>query len=153
MRSGSGRHSNLKSLALLLALVAATVLVPSFDSAQKSRKPLSADEIVNLLTGDVPSSEVGREAQDAGISFQMTPDVVRRIRDAGGTESLISTLRSLAPRESTPVTPPPRPVTPSAPPTLVVNSSPGQCQVYVDDSPVGSTSEQGRLRLTHLAPG
>jgi hypothetical protein len=152
MRTHADHHRILKTLALLAALTA--LLIPSFGPAQKGRKPLSADEIVNLLTGDVPSSDVAQEAQDAGISFQVTADVAKRIRDAGGTESLINTLRSLAPRGTAPVTPPPRPEpVPSSPPTLNVQSSPGQCQVYVDDSPVGSTSQQGRLRLTHLGPG
>ena len=36
---------------------------------------------------------------------------------------------------------------------LVIESRPGQSQVYVDDEPVGSTSQQGRLKLTRLAAG
>ncbi len=35
----------------------------------------------------------------------------------------------------------------------MIESSPGQSQVYIDDEPVGSTSQQGRLKLTRLAAG
>ena len=36
---------------------------------------------------------------------------------------------------------------------LLVESRPGQCQVYVDDEPVGSTSQEGRLKLTRVVAG
>jgi hypothetical protein len=35
----------------------------------------------------------------------------------------------------------------------MIESNPGQSQVYVDDEPVGSTSQQGRLKMTRLAAG
>jgi hypothetical protein len=35
----------------------------------------------------------------------------------------------------------------------MIESNPGQSQVYVDDEPMGSTSQQGRLRMTRLAAG
>ncbi len=35
----------------------------------------------------------------------------------------------------------------------MIESSPGQSEVYVDDEPVGTTSQQGRLKLTRLAVG
>jgi hypothetical protein len=36
---------------------------------------------------------------------------------------------------------------------LIIESNPGQSQVYVDDEPVGTTSQQGRLKLTRFGPG
>ncbi len=155
MLSYSGGHRILKTLALLLALSAVLLFIlPSRSDLNAGGKPLSVDDIIGLLTGDVPSSDVAQEAQDAGISFQVTSDVAKRIRDAGGTESLIDTLRSLAPRGTAPINPPTRSQpTPSSPPTLIVQSTPGQAQVYIDDSPVGSTSQGGRLRLTQIGSG
>jgi hypothetical protein len=155
MRSLSGDNRILKTLALVLALMTVFAFAPSIDTAQSAGRKLSVQEIVNLLTGDVPSDEVAREARKAGISFQVTPSITRQIKDAGGTDDLIQELRELAPRESPAPTPPPtpHPVPTASPPTLSVISNPGQCQVYVDDEPVGSTSQQGRLRLTQLAAG
>lgn len=143
----------LKTLALLLALVAAIALIPSLGTAQKAVKKLALQDIIDLLTGDVPSDQVAQEAEKAGISFQVTASVAKQIRDAGGTDDLIRVLRSLAPHvPAAPANPPPTgPAT--SPPALFIQSSPGQSQVYVDDEPVGSTSQEGRLKLTQLAPG
>src|ERR1019366_1037554 len=155
MCSQSGNNRILKSLALVLALTAVFAFAPSFGMAQNAGRKLSVQDIVNLLTGDVPSDEVAKEARKAGISFQVTSAVVKQIKDAGGTDDLIQELRDLAPRGAPPLTPPPipHPVPAASPPTLVIVSTPGQSQVYVDDEPVGSTSQQGRLRLTQLAAG
>src|ERR1017187_4946017 len=151
MCSHSGAKRILKTLALLLALAAVFAFIPAMGTAQTTGRKLSVQDIVNLLTGDVPSDEVANEARKAGISFQVTPAVVKQIKDAGGTDDLIQQLRNLAPRGVPPPTPHPAPA--ASPPTLVIVSTPGQSQVYVDDEPVGSTSQQGRLRLTQLAAG
>ena len=155
MSAYSGHRPILKTLALLASLAAVLLFVLALNSPLNAGgKPLSVDDVIGLLTGDVPSSDVAQEARADGISFQVTSDVASRIRNAGGTDSLIDTLRSLSPRGNAPVAPTPRPEpVPSSPATLIVQSSPGQSMVYVDDSPVGSTSQQGKLRLTHLAPG
>ena len=155
MCSQSGDNRILKTLALVLALTAVFAFAPSFGTAQNAGRKLSVQDIVNLLTGDVPSDEVAKEARKAGISFQVTSAVVKQIKDAGGTDDLIQELRDLAPRGAPPPTSPPtpHPVPAASPPTLMVVSTPGQSQVYVDDEPVGSTSQQGRLRLTQLAAG
>jgi len=143
----------LKTLALILVLIAAIVLIPSHGISQKAFKKLTVQDVIDLLTGDVPSDQVAQEAEKAGISFQVTPSVAKQIRDAGGTDDLIRVLRNLAPH--TPAAPanPPRTVPATSPPTLLIESSPGQSEVYVDDEPVGSTSQQGHLKLTQLAPG
>lgn len=141
-----------QTLVFVLACAAALTLFPSFSSAQKTAKKLSKQDVVELLMTGVSSSDISRQARDEGISFQVTPDVEREIRGAGGTDALISTLKSLAPRA------PAAPSLPSTPPTvapavLMIESTPGQCQVYVDDEPMGSTSQEGRLKLTKISPG
>ena len=101
----------------------------------------------------MPSDQVAVEARKSGISFQVTTAVAKEIHDAGGTDALLSVLRSLAPRTATAPANTPRTAPSGSPPVLVIESSPGQSQVYIDDEPVGSTSQQGRLRLTRLTAG
>jgi len=141
---------------VLLALVAAIVLVPSVGTGQKADKKLKEQDVIDLLTGDVPSDQVAEEARKSGISFPVTASVEKDIRGAGGTDELIRVLKTLAPRSpANPTVPASNPHTPPAtsPPVLVIESSPGQSQVYIDDEPVGSTSQQGRLKLTRFAAG
>ena len=145
------RYSSL--LALLLALMVAMALLPSPGNAQKSNQKLTAQDVIDLLTKDTSSDDVATTAQEAGISFQVTPSVEKRIRDVGGTDNLIRVLRSLAPKGSNQNQVTPHPPPPASPPVLMIESSPGQSQVYVDDEPVGSTSQEGHLKMTRLAPG
>ena len=144
---------SLKILALLLSMLAAIALIPQLGSAQKAPKKLSKQDVIDLLTGDVPSDEVAQEARKAGISFQVTAGVAKEIHDAGGTDGLISVLRSLAPRAPAAPASTSQPGPALSPPVLVIASNPGQSQVYIDDEPMGSTSQQGRLKLTRLSPG
>ncbi|PYV16477.1 MAG: hypothetical protein DMG21_11635 [Acidobacteria bacterium] len=122
--------------------------------AQTSGKPLSKQEVIDLLTADLPSSKVGGAARQFGISFQVTTSVEGELRDAGANDSLIKTLKELAPKPAnkpeteTPVSPPV-----AGPPILMIQSHPGGAQVYVDDEPVATTSPQGRLKLSQLSPG
>ncbi len=148
----SVEHRILKTFAVLLAFAAVLAFAPTGGSTPSSGK-LSVQDVVGLLTGDVPSDQVAAEAEKDGISFQVTPSVEKQIRGAGGTDALIEELRNLAPRSSNPAAPAPRPNSPASPPTLVVESSPSQSQVYVDDEAVGITSPQGRLRLTQFPAG
>jgi hypothetical protein len=152
MRLRSNENRILKAFVLLLALTTALVFAPSTGTTQPAAK-LSLQDVIDLLTGDVASTQVAAEAQKDGISFQVTSSVAKQIKDAGGTDDLIDQLRNLAPRSSTPSTPPPNPNPPESPPTLVIDSNPGQSQVYVDDEPVGTTSTQGRLRLSQIPSG
>ena len=145
MCSYSGGRRIPRTLALFLALIAAIAFVPSLSNAQNVTKKLTEQDVIELLTGDASIHDVIEEARKSGISFQVTTAAANRIRAAGGSEELIRVLRSLAPRA---------PVVPSAAaPTLMIQSTPGQCQVYIDDEPLGTTSPEGRLKLTQLAPG
>ena len=98
MGSHSGGKCIPKILALLLALIAAIALTPSPGNAQKAAKKLTKQDVIDLLTGDVPSDDVAEEARKSGISFQVTASVAKEIHDAGGTDDLIRVLRTLAPR-------------------------------------------------------
>ena len=117
---------------------------------------MGKDEIIGLLESGVDSSKVAEAAKEYGIAFEMTPEATKEILDAGASDDLIRTLRALAAkRRPAATTPPSRPSTPApaAPPVLIVEVTPGGAQVYVDDEPIGTTSQAGRLKLSQLSPG
>jgi hypothetical protein len=148
-----GKHTR-KVLALLVIALAAVALSPFSAYPQNTGKKLSKQDIIDLLTGDVTSERVADIAKEKGISFDMTAAAEKDIRAADGSDNLIRMLRGLAPRAPVAPSRPPR-TSPAAgsPAVLVIQSSPGEGQVYVDDEPVGSTSREGRLKLTRFSPG
>jgi hypothetical protein len=146
---------NLRTLLLLLiALLGAFTLCPLSAQAQAAGKGLSKQDVIDLLTGDVPAERVAAIAKQRGVAFAMTAAAEKDIRAAGGSDDLIKALRALAPHAPAAPKAPPRTTSTKSPPTvLMIQSTPGESQVYVDDEPMGSTSREGRLRLTHVAPG
>jgi len=124
----------------MLGLMVVTMAWPLRGAAQASHKPLTKDDTLQLLRGDVPSARVAELARQKGIDFQITPEVESDLKQAGATDELLNTLRELAPK-------------PPAAPELEIVSSPGGAQVYVDDSLVARTSAEGRLKISTLPPG
>jgi hypothetical protein len=104
---------------------------------QPSPKPFTKDEIIKLLAGDVPVKRVETLARERGIDFQITLETESELRKAGASEPLLAALRNLAPKQ----------------PTLVVTTTPGGAQVFVDDELIARTSADGRLKISSLAPG
>ncbi len=140
---------------VLTFLVALAVLALPVAWAQRSGKPLSKEDVIGLLKGDVPPERVEQVAHDQGISFSMTRATEKELRDAGADDNLIEALRGLAPKPAAPPhteepAPPPRA---SGPPVLLIDAQPGNTQVYVDDEPMGTTSSEGRLKLSRLSAG
>ena len=115
--------------------------------AQASKKPLSKDAIIRLLKGEVSPGRVAAMAREQGIDFQMSPETEKELRAAGATEELLTRLRDLASQPSVPTG------EPSSTATLVIGSTPGGAQVYVDDEFVGKTNAEGRLKIPNLAVG
>jgi PEGA domain-containing protein len=149
-----GRGRGKVRVLVFASLLGLSVALPSTSTAQAPRKPFSKHEIIELLGTDLPPDQVEAAVRRNGISFRITSEVESELREAGASGSLIQTLKELAPKtggkpevESPPVTPP------AAPPVLMVESSPGGAAVYVDDEPKGTTSSEGRLKLTQLTPG
>ena len=54
---------------------------------------------------------------------------------------------------ATAVAKPPAPPKSSGPPILLIEATPGDARVYIDDETVGTTSPEGRLKITTLSPG
>jgi hypothetical protein len=137
--------------ALFLVLIAGLPTAPSYGGQQASKK-LTKQDVIDLLTQDASNEDVAAAARDSGISFQVTASAEKEIRAAGGNDQLIRALRSLAPRATPPPVAPHAGPSPS-PPVLMIESTPGQSQVYVDDELIGSTSDAGRLKETHRTAG
>jgi hypothetical protein len=135
----------------LAAALAALLALQAF-AAQESHKPLSEEEVIDLLTNDVAPPRVAQLARQFGITFQVTVAAEQHLREAGADDNLVSTLRSLAPKPSAPPPSQPPPTTHS-PPVLLILSTPGDAQVYIDDEPIGTTSPEGRLRMSKLGAG
>ena len=74
-------------------------------AAQNGEKKLCEQDVLDLLTGDVSSADVAKEAQKSGISFQVSATVEKEMRNVGGTDELIRVLRALAPPSVAPASP------------------------------------------------
>lgn len=136
------------------AAILAILLLPLW-AGQKSPKPLTKDEVVSLLKGEVPSSRIADLVRERGITFAVTRETETQLRQAGASEDLLKALRQAtrrAPAPARPATSPASTVHPAAP-VLVIEAKPSGVQVYVDDELVGTTSPEGRLRLSQLTPG
>ena len=131
----AGRYTPWSKIAIRLALA---VLISA--PVMRAQKPkLSETDVVKLLKGSVPPARIAAVAKDRGINFQVTPEAERLLREAGANDTLVATLKQVAPKLSAPL--------------LVIHSNPGHAQVYVDDTLIGTTSADGVLKLPALAPG
>ncbi len=136
-----------KLMAVCVALILCGILSLLPAPAQVSKKPLSEAAVVRLLKGDVSSTRVAAIASEQGIDFQMSPEAEKELRTAGATEELLARLRDLALQPPAPS----RDARGTA--TLLLGSTPGEAQVYVDDEFVGKTSSEGRLKVSNLSAG
>ncbi len=124
--------------------------------AQKPRKELEKNEVIELLESGVAPERVGDLARKYGVAFELTQENETQFRDAGATDELLAIFRELASKpKSSAATPKPArpPATTAGPPVLLIEVMPGGAQVYIDDEPVGTTSSAGRLKLSSLGPG
>jgi hypothetical protein len=85
-------------LATAWALLLCAVIWPGRADAQKPRKALERDQVIELLESGVAPTRVAELARDYGIAFEITEQVETQLRDAGATDELLATLRELAPR-------------------------------------------------------
>lgn len=79
----------------MLAILAALVFLTT-GNAQTSRRPLTKQEVVELLRNSVPPPRVEALARQYGIAFEMTSEAERELHPAGATGSLLRTLRGLS---------------------------------------------------------
>jgi PEGA domain len=150
------RSAGIGLKAIVMGLLAISFFV-SIAAAQKAKKPLSKDDVVGLLEGDVEPARVADVVRSEGIKFEMNAATEKEIRDAGGDENLINVLMELSPKAKTPPvnssTPPSSPKTSMSAPVLLIEATPGSAQVYIDDEPKATTSPEGRVKFSQLSPG
>jgi len=72
----------------------------------ESTGPLSPRDVFNMLDSDTPEAKVIEQIQQRAISFQVTPQMVTRMRDNEVPENVIKALQSASVKESPPPTGP-----------------------------------------------
>jgi len=95
-------------------------------------KPLTQEQVLQLVAGHVPSGRATMLVEQHGIDFQPDEEYLKTLRLVGGDDALIAALReaSKAVRAE-----------------MAVETSPG-AEVYLDGALQGNASPQGELRMT-----
>ena len=109
-------------------------------SQQASSQPPAAEQ-----TPPVPESPEGRTSGGQGIQ----PEAARTASETSTSGVNIAPTGTAA----SAVAKPPAPLKSSGPPILLIEATPGDARVYIDDEPAGTTSHEGRLKIITLSPG
>ena len=114
-------------------------------AAAPKGKPLSEQEVLELLKGGVPSSQASKIVDDRGIGFDFTHAIEQNVRHAGGDDNVVAALRraSRSRAESGQ----------QRTGALAIKTIPGETRIYLNDELKGTTSSAGELRLPDLKPG
>jgi hypothetical protein len=135
------RRAALVVLSAGCGLALSAILSPSA-VAQQKRAPFSEAEVIEALRGDIPPKHLEALVRQYGVAFELTPQVEAGLRQVGATDALLKAVR-----ESFRAPPPP----PQG--ALLIKSTPGGAQVYVNDKPMGVTGANGELCVRPLSPG
>jgi len=76
---------------ILIVLLSAAALVAA---PQLTKKPLSKDQVMDLVKGSVPSARVAELVRQNGIDFEPTDDYLHALRGAGAEPAVIEALRA-----------------------------------------------------------
>lgn len=91
---------------LIIALFVGLTVLPCRHDAQSAKKPLSKDDVLELLKEHLPTKNVLERARERGIEFQVSPGIEEELLQSGATDELLIALREIAPLPSPPA---PRP--------------------------------------------
>lgn len=69
-------------------------------ASEEPKKQLSQKQILELLSGDVPSSRVAMLVAERGIDFKPTDDYLKTLSGAGAESDLVDALRAAKPPQS-----------------------------------------------------
>ena len=162
-----------------LALAIELGVLVAFAAGTPAKKKLTAENILDLLTGGVSIRRVIFLIQDRGIDLQPSAKLDQAILDAGGNEELKEAIRKQlaapevgsatvtgteAPPTRTDPAPEPEKKTPTkpaptAPPVegaakLQIRTKPGDVDIFVDDEFKGKTDpSEGRMEIASLKAG
>jgi hypothetical protein len=139
------RATHRSPLALFSTLLVFLMMAAAPSLAAPKGKPLSQQDVLELLEGAVPSQRIAEIVNDRGIDFPFTAEVERRVRKAKGDDDLVDALKQASARRAE--------SEPAGNGVLVVVTTPGEAEVYLDDVPKGTTSTKGEIRLPDLSPG
>ncbi len=90
----SGDTYSLRTVLRLVVLLIGVMVMSETLVAQQKTKPLTKQEVINLLKAEVAHARIEDIAREKGVGFQVTPQVERELRAAGADDSLVRTLRS-----------------------------------------------------------
>ena len=111
----------MKSALIALALAATLSSLSLEGQAQRSAKPLTEPELIDLLKNFVPPARVAELVKEKGIDFSLSPQQEQELRQAGADDALIDSLRELAPKR----------VEGTLPGTVRLNPKDGQRYVWI----------------------
>jgi len=148
-----------KSLHRASCRVIACALFLTLTSAffPQTKQPLTAENLMELLSGGVAVSRVSFLVLDRGVDFTVTPKLAKALEDAGADPTLLAAIRKSGPGSPSHASSAPSNVknTSNEPPTgLTIHSQPGGAAIYVDGDLKGETDPQeGSLQIAPLKPG
>ncbi len=91
---GLGRNVLVTAMrTLLLPLLLLAVTLGAVAAPQDVRPPLSADEMLDLLTSSTPRKVIISAIQQNGIAFKPTPQALEKFRKAGADNTILAALR------------------------------------------------------------
>ncbi len=141
-KSAMSLHEVVRGAVVVVLCVGA--ILAGASAAGQTNTGLSKDQVLKLLQQD-PMARVQFLVNKYGISFTLTPDVEKELIQSGATPDLINILRKLSPAPAKPAPPPMA--------DLEIHAQPGEAEVYIDDERKGSTSREGTLKVSNVAPG
>jgi hypothetical protein len=98
--------------------------------SEKSRAPLSRDQVIDLVAIGTPDAALADEIASRGVAFKVDPAQMAMLKRVGAGAK---TMAALSPFLVDAV--------------LMVTTTPGDAEILVDDRPVGRTASDGSLRV------
>lgn len=153
----------LKAYGKLTVTVIAVILVLAAAPARTADRPLGVDDVRLLLIGGVAPDKLIALIDQRGTSFQMTPDLAKKLHDDGATDDVIDALQKAGQKAASqsPVASqqsaqpsPSRATAPTAapPPPATDPSKPNTASAAPPATPAASGSEAPVLRAAANSP-
>lgn len=130
---------------VFLAVFAALPIGSNYSQAQSDSRYSKAKLLEALRTNakdkSLSDEQFIQYVRERGVNFEVTVQDEAQLRQAGASPQIISAIRNSY-----------RPGGP-APRSLTINSTPGDCQVFLNGQLRGSTNASGVLTIRSLKPG
>jgi len=118
----------------LIAIAAfMSLVIPAFGA---DSTVLTLGELRSLLLVGQPDDEVAAAIRTRGVAFDVDRDVISDLRRRGAGNATIAALSARL-----------------AAPTLIVTTTPADCEILIDDQAVRSTASSGGRRISPLSEG